>query len=182
MSTPSRAAKALYERKLDEMSRELDEAREMHNQQLSLRDSGSTHYSAKVHVAAMSQTVQSLYTRMESLIKDLLRLTGEEVPDTSAWHRDLLLLAATDQPDLRPAILTESQRIGLGQLLAFRHAVRNPYTSDLRHEDVDANVRLSLDLMPGVIQTVREYLHHLFGTTGDPQPVRPTARPGRVDP
>lgn len=169
MSTAAKAARAIFERKLEDLRRESDEAQQMHRRQIALHARGSFDYDPRVHVAALSQTLQSLYTRAESILKDLLRAAGEEVPDTSAWHRDLLLLAATEQAGLRPSLISELERDGLGRLLAFRHAVRNAYTGELRAEDVTRNGEEAFELLPKVIESLRAHVLWFFGDGKDGQ-------------
>jgi|WetSurMetagenome_2_1015567.scaffolds.fasta_scaffold103433_2 hypothetical protein len=180
MSAAAKAARSLFERKLDDLQRAIEDAQQMHRKQLALKARGSVDYDRGVHVAALSQTIQSLYTRLESILKDLLRTSGEDVPDTSAWHRDLLLLASTEQADLRPKIISEPQRDGLGRLLAFRHAVRNAYVSELRGDEVTRNADEAFQLLPQVIGSLRSHVLWFFGESGDGMPQRTADRLGHA--
>ena len=82
MSGACLAARFLFERKLDDLLRALEDACQMHQRQLAMRARGSDEYDPRGHAAALSQTLQSLYTRLETVLKNVLRAGGEELPDT----------------------------------------------------------------------------------------------------
>jgi hypothetical protein len=120
-------------------------------------------YDETVHLAALTLALQTTYTRLESVLKDILSMTGENVPAGTSWHRDLLLLAATPAPGLRAAIISETTQLDLKSLLAFRHAARNAYADELRSTDVRRNVESAVVTIPRATSEVRGFVGSFFG-------------------
>jgi hypothetical protein len=148
--------------KLDRLAQALREAFEMDRRQLDLRAAQPSIYDRGLHVAAMAQTAQSIYTRLEELLKDILTLTDGGVPTTPSWHRDLLLLAATPVAGVRPALIDSAAQAVLAELLGFRHVVRGAYATELR-EPVRRNVELMFRELPAILSSVRSTCERYFG-------------------
>lgn len=54
----------------------------------------------------------------------------------SFWHQALLRLAATDIPQLRPALISDATRNALDRYRGFRHVVRSIYSFELDKEQI----------------------------------------------
>jgi hypothetical protein len=84
-------------------------------------------------VAASSRAshVESIYTGIEGVLKELLASMGETVfshrgEDQSRWHQQLLAQAAVGNPQ-RPAVISSALHAALDELRKFRHFERNNY-------------------------------------------------------
>lgn len=68
--------------------------------------------------------MQSTYTEMEEVLRDIVRALGEEIPSSSSWHRDLLEQVSAPTEG-RPAILSQGLQVELDQYRSFRHVARS---------------------------------------------------------
>jgi hypothetical protein len=169
----------ILERKLTDVEQALREAHEMDRRQQQLRSLHPSLYDEQLHNAGLSQAVQSVYTRLEDLLKDILTLSDGSVPASSSWHRDLLLQASTAVPGVRPEIISSETHRSLSDLLGFRHVVRSAYVSELRTIDVRRNADVMFDSLPRALQEVRAMCRAFFGEDArdDQGPWRTRPRP-----
>jgi hypothetical protein len=72
-------------------------------------------------------------------------------PAGAAWHQELLRQAATDIPQVRPAVISDTTRHSLDRYRGFRHVVRYVYAYAL---DKDLVAPL-IDELPAVFESVR---------------------------
>lgn len=107
--------------------------------------------------SASSETVdsaalrlQSLYTGVERCLLLIVRVLIGGTPEGSDWHRRLLdrMAIATE---LRPAVLSPAVRLGLAELLAFRHGVRHLYAYELEADRVRLLLQRAIGLWPGIV-------------------------------
>jgi hypothetical protein len=75
--------------------------------------------------------LHGFYTAVEQIFEDIARTIDQNVPDSSQWHRDLLLQMSAKLKDIRPAAISRETRRCLDQFRGFRHVVRNVYTFTL---------------------------------------------------
>jgi hypothetical protein len=68
--------------------------------------------------------LQSCYSEIEDVLKDIVTQFGEPVPSSTTWHRDLLNLASAGTSQ-RAAVISGSLLAELDQYRAFRHFSRN---------------------------------------------------------
>jgi len=154
----------LISRKLSDIDAAVDAMSRMDSKQFDVKARAPDLYDETVHLAALTLALQTVYTRLESVLKDILSMTGENEPVGTSWHRDLLLLAATPVPGLRQAVISETSLLDLKSLLAFRHAARNAYAEELRSADVRRNVECALECIPRVSGEVRVFAESFFGS------------------
>jgi len=77
--------------------------------------------------AMVAVDLHRYYTAIENVLERIERGVGALPPSGPAWHKDLLLGAARDLADARPAILSPTAVTDLEGLLAFRHFFRHAY-------------------------------------------------------
>ena len=105
-------------------------------------------------VDAIALNLQSFYTGVEHILEFVLLETDQALPSGSHWQQILLQLAATDVPQLRPALLAEATSHTLDRYRSFRHVVRNGYAFNL-----DANqVAPLVQALPETFAKVRHDL------------------------
>lgn len=75
--------------------------------------------------------LHGFYTAVEQIFEDIARTIDQNVPDSSQWHRDLLLQMSAELKGIRPAVISRETRHCLDQYRGFRHVVRNVYTFTL---------------------------------------------------
>jgi hypothetical protein len=80
--------------------------------------------------AALGYTLHNLYTAMESYFLRIAKFFENNL-DTTAWHRSLVERVTLEIPGVRPAFLTEDDRLVVEELMRFRHLFRNLYKTPL---------------------------------------------------
>lgn len=145
--------------KLGEAARALHHMNAMHAQQGALQAGHPDLYSAAVHAESMVTNIQSVYTQFESILKTLANTVDGYSPSGDAWHRDLLLQASASDTD-RPAMIGACTAEGMGELLKFRHAVRNVYASTLRHDEVFRNLAILQTVAPAFVSDIERFIDH----------------------
>lgn len=80
--------------------------------------------------------LQSFYTGLERVVELIISEIDEALPSGSNWHQALLRLAATDIPQLRPALISDATRNALDRYRGFRHVVRSIYSFELDKEQI----------------------------------------------
>ena len=88
------------------------------------------------YIDGVALNLQSFYTGLERILELVVSEVDEHRPAGPNWHQELLRLAATDIPGLRPAILSDTTRNVLDRYRGFRHVVRNIYAFDLDREEI----------------------------------------------
>ena len=160
----------VLKRKLADIEEALREAQEMDQRQQQMMSLHPSLYDEHLHNAGLSQATQSVYTRLEDVLKDILTLSDGSVPASPSWHRDLLLQASTSVPGVRQEIISTETHRSLSDLLGFRHVVRSAYVSELRTTEVRRNADLMFDATPRALQEVRAMCSAFFGgDAGDDQ-------------
>lgn len=81
---------------------------------------------------AVALNLHGVYTGVEKVFEAIARATGEGVPQASDWHQALLMQMSGEIKDVRPAVIGRETRYCLNEYLAFRHVVRNVYTTNLK--------------------------------------------------
>lgn len=76
--------------------------------------------------------LHGFYTAVEQIFEDIARTIDRNLPESSHWHRDLLLQMSAELKDVRPRVITRETRHCLDEYRGFRHVVRNVYTFTLR--------------------------------------------------
>jgi len=86
------------------------------------------------YVDGVALNLHAFYTGLERIIELIVEEIDQTKPGGPAWHQELLRQAATDIPELRPAIISDKTRHSLDRYRGFRHVVRNVYAFELDKE------------------------------------------------
>ncbi len=88
------------------------------------------------YLDGVALNLHSFYTGLERIFELVISEIDEAIPSGSNWHQALLRLAATDIPQLRPALISDATRNALDRYRGFRHVVRSIYSFELDKEQM----------------------------------------------
>lgn len=114
-------------------------------------------------VGFVALNLHGFYSGWERLFELIARHVDGVAPSGDTWHRDLLHRMATDQPDVRPAVLGPASVKDLDELRRFRHLVRNLYTFNYDPEKLGT----LLQALPRIWETARAELLAFAGFLDD---------------
>jgi len=80
---------------------------------------------SNLELAGLAALIHNFYNGLENILKQLVTAAGKNLPDGSAWHRDLINTAMSSD------IISESTAKKLRQYLAFRHFFSHGYSFEL---------------------------------------------------
>jgi len=89
------------------------------------------------------------------------------MPESTAWHRNLLDQVAIDVAGVRPAVISIDIARELDQFRRFRHLVRNVYTFSLNAEKIVTLMKALPQIWPKLSAELRafsEFLNDLSET------------------
>jgi hypothetical protein len=76
---------------------------------------------------AVAYYLHNLYCAFESIFQRVAEVFGNQSPDRSGWHADLLRRMTLDIEGLRPRLLSDKVYDTLDELRRFRHLFRSAY-------------------------------------------------------
>jgi len=97
------------------------------------------------YLDGVALNLHSFYTGLERIFELVVSEIDQDRPAGFNWHQELLRLAATEVPKLRPALISDATRDALDRYRGFRHVVRNIYSFELDKEQIAPLLR---DLRP----------------------------------
>jgi hypothetical protein len=75
--------------------------------------------------------LDSFYSGVERIFRDIALTVDGSLPETAAWHRDLLYQISAEVGG-RPAVITRDTRKCLADVAEFRQMVREKYAFNIR--------------------------------------------------
>jgi hypothetical protein len=112
------------------LAQRLEAVREDLSREAALVASAWTVYQNQRQAVALDSTalrLQSWYTAFETMLEVIAQRVDDELPQGSAWHRELIDQMAREIPGLRPRVLVTVDLRALSLIRGFRHLVRNAY-------------------------------------------------------
>jgi hypothetical protein len=107
------------------------------------------------NVDAAALSLHGFYGGTERLFEWIARQVDSSLPDSAAWHRELLQQMTLNVPDVRPPVIKTTTAKLLEEYLGFRHVVRNLYSWELEPTKVERLV----DYLPQTIQATEADLN-----------------------
>ena len=87
---------------------------------------------------AMATALAEVYEGIDNIFERIAREVDMDLPSGAEWHKKLLA-QMTERRAGRPPVLSQETALSLGELLDFRHKVRNIYAEDLIYELIKAH-------------------------------------------
>jgi len=113
-----------------------------------------------MYLDAAAVNLHTFYTGLEHLFETIAREIDNSVPGGAHWHVDLLRQMAAEVPNVRPAVLSRTNRDCLEEYRSFRHVVRHIYMFNLH----PGRVRLLVSELRACFERVRTDLEHFAAT------------------
>ena len=89
---------------------------------------------------AMATSLAEVYEGIENIFERIAREVDMDLPSGAEWHKKLLA-QMTERRAARPPVISEETAVLLGELLDFRHKVRNIYAEELIYELIEAHAK-----------------------------------------
>ncbi len=80
------------------------------------------------YLDGVALNLHSFYSGIERIFELIAANVDDMVPQGENWHQVLLKQMAEEMAEVRPAVISDSVRLGLDEYRGFRHIVRNVYT------------------------------------------------------
>lgn len=120
-----------YRRLAERLRSELDDLeRETQRAQKSWQEA-RTSADPEPYLDSVALKLHAFYSGTERLFELIAAQVDEHVPESGAWHRELLDQMAQSMPEVRPSVINSDTAVALDEFRKFRHLVRNVYTDNL---------------------------------------------------
>ncbi len=103
----------------------------------------SRHSNDDYFMDAIALNLHGFYSGFERIFTQIAQTIDGDLPRTEDWHRLLLTQMQTENPGIRPAVISIEMGKVLDELRKFRHIVRNVYTHHLDPERLKKLVEIS---------------------------------------
>jgi hypothetical protein len=80
------------------------------------------------YLDGVALNLHSFYSGIERIFELIAVNVDDSRPEGENWHQTLLKQMAEEMTDVRPAVISDSVRLGFDEYRGFRHIVRNVYT------------------------------------------------------
>lgn len=80
------------------------------------------------YLDGVALNLHSFYSGIERIFELIAANVDDKVPEGKNWHQILLNQMAEEMNEVRPAVISDSVRLGFDEYRGFRHIVRNVYT------------------------------------------------------
>ena len=80
------------------------------------------------YLDGVALNLHSFYSRIERIFELIAANVDDMLPEGENWHQTLLKQMAEEMTEVRPAVISDSVRVGFDEYRGFRHVVRNVYT------------------------------------------------------
>ena len=89
-----------------------------------------------LYLDSVALNLHSVYNGLERLFQGIATTLDNQLPSDDGWHKALLEQMASDVPEVRPAVISDSTFALLDNYCRFRHVVRNVYSYRLDPEQI----------------------------------------------
>ncbi|MGG6266793.1 hypothetical protein ACQ4M3_10010 [Leptolyngbya sp. AN03gr2] len=103
-----------------------------------------------LYVDSVALNLHGFYNGMERLFELIAATIDRSRPEGNNWHQTLLNQMADEVQEVRPAVISERNRVILDDYRRFRHIVRHLYTQQFDAERIQPLVETLPSLFPQV--------------------------------
>jgi len=135
-------------------------------------------YSEVGEASSLSAMVQGIYTKAESILKNLVEAIDGKVSPGGAWQAELLNAASAQNPGVRYALISHSTYKAMQYVLGFRHVVRSHYSEEIRISRAREMATETVSTMRSLIGELRHFLSPIDGETAKDKFTYRDSRPG----
>jgi hypothetical protein len=89
-----------------------------------------------IFLESMALKIHNFYTGCERIFRKIAEDLNGGLPQTSEWHKRLLLSMALPLDSIRPAVISKKMLGFLEDYLAFRHVIRNIYGFEIKENRI----------------------------------------------
>lgn len=89
-----------------------------------------------LYLDSVALNLHSVYNGLERLFQGIATTLDNQLPSGDGWHKALLEQMASDVPEVRPAVISDTTFVSLDNYCRFRHVVRNVYSYRLDPEQI----------------------------------------------
>lgn len=104
-----------------------------------------------LYVDGAAPNLQGFYNGMERLFELIAAVIDCSRPEGKNWHQTLLEQMTIEIEEVRPAVISETNRVALDEYRRFRHIVRHLYAQQFEAERIQPLVETA----PGLFAQVR---------------------------
>lgn len=119
---------------------------------------GATEPLSRAQIDSLGFALHNLYNALENSFTQISLTFENHVKDRVRWHRELLGKMFLAIPPVRPAVLPETNRPLLADLLGFRHLFRHGYELSLEEVKLVALTSRWLREGASVKEALRQFL------------------------
>lgn len=84
-----------------------------------------------LYLDSIALSLHGFYSGIEGILENTATSLDQQLPGGKGWHKELLNQMASEIPDTRPAVISDSTVTILDEYLRFRHLVRNIYSFEI---------------------------------------------------
>ncbi len=81
----------------------------------------------ELYLDSVALNLHSFYSGLEKIFLLIGREIDENIPQSDAWHQELLEQMTLNIEEVRPAVISDKSKNSLDDYRGFRHVVRNVY-------------------------------------------------------
>jgi hypothetical protein len=121
------------------------------------------------YLDSVALNLHGFYNGLERIFELIARQLDPTFPLGERWHKDLLNQMSSDIPQVRPKVISPVTAALLGELLAFRHLLRNIYAFKLDEKPLERLVSILIDILPYIKQDLEIFCDLLSIAAGKDQ-------------
>ncbi|GAP98673.1 ribonuclease toxin HepT-like protein [Leptolyngbya sp. NIES-2104] len=103
-----------------------------------------------LYIDSVALNLHGFYNGLERLFELIAAMIDRTRPQGNNWHQMLLIQMVNEVEEVRPAVISEANRVVLDEYRRFRHIVRHLYTQQFEAERIQPLVEAVPDLFSQV--------------------------------
>jgi uncharacterized protein YutE (UPF0331/DUF86 family) len=101
--------------------------------------------------------LHNLYSALEDLFQEIVKIFENSIDDPSKYHRELLKRMSIEVPGIRPSLLSRQSQEILDELRGFRHVFRHSYSYGIDADKVKILKAKILEGWPDVEKDIQQF-------------------------